>query len=300
MASEQGDRPALPADIEEWLVDHTAETGDDRAQVLARAVTSYRVLSEQNEGDETLTATLTDIESRLADLEAKTAAGQAEDLEIGRVDELESELDSHVEDLRSRIVEVAKDVRARARTDHSHETLDNRLNKIEAETESLRATLDSQQSTTDDLAAQTTELESTTAENEAGLEATSESVETLESKADRLASVVVDLRRRLTRVESHISHQQALARLLATAAKKEITRATCGECGESVELGMLVEPACPHCRNVFNDIESGNWFFNSAVLIVADRPALEAGETTNRPFSATQDKNTSDSHTSNQ
>lgn len=255
MASEQGDRASLPGGIEEWLADHTAEIDGDRDDVVARALVSYRLLTEN--GDEKLDSRLEEIESRLHAVETATADD--------RLDELEAELDGHVEDLRSRIVDVVKEARSRAPANHEHTALEDRLASLETTTDTLESTTDSVG---------------------ADLETTAETVETLESKADRLAGAVVDIRRRVERIERHVSHETALAELLETAARNGVETARCGNCNEEVRLSMLVEPACPHCRSVFEDVEPGSLFFKPATLTVADRPALEAGETTDRPFAS--------------
>jgi len=285
MASEQGDQAPLPSGIEEWIADRTADTGDSRETVLARAVASYRLLAEDADEDEALETTLSELEARIEALEADPAP------DSDRIEELETELDDHVEDLRSRIVDVVKEARSRAPADHSHEAFDDRLSQLEDELAGIddyEPTVEELRDSTDHLEAEVDALDEmvegrlSAAEGELG--SVSESVETLETKADRLAGAVVDLRRRLERIESHVTHQTALAELLETAAREEIEKARCDNCNETVQLGLLVEPACPHCRSAFDGIEPGSMFFKSAWLTIADRPALEAGETTEQPF----------------
>ncbi len=298
MASEQGDPAPLPSGIEEWIADRIAETGDSRETVLARAVASYRLLAEDADEDDALETTLSELEARIEALEADS------DPESDRIEELEAELDDHVEDLRSRIVDVVKEARSRAPADHSHAELDARLSELEGEidalggesTEELRASIEDVEA---ELTALDELIEDRLGAAEGELDSTAESIETLQTKADRLAGAVVDLRRRLTRVESHITHQTALAQLLETAAREDIEKARCDNCDETVRLGMLVEPACPHCRSVFDGIEPGSMFFKSAWLTIADRPALEAGSTTEEPFDAdgTDTQPADDGHT---
>lgn len=275
MASEHGESTPLPGGIEEWLADHTADTGADRADVLARAVASYRLLTEHTD-DEPLESTLSEIEQRLERLETEP--------ETNRVDELEADVEDHVEDLRSRIVDVLKETRSRAPADHSHEPLETRLDEQESSTAELRASLET---LGDEVDAFDEEVEDRLGGLESEFGPLSESVDDLESKATKLAGAVVDMRKRFKRIESHVSHQTALAELLQTAAREDISSARCDDCNETVELGLLVEPACPHCRSVFDGVEPGSMFFKSAWLTTADRPALEAGETTEQPFAST-------------
>jgi len=297
MASEQRDPSSFPDHIEEWLTDRTVKTGESRETVLARAVAFYRMLAEdQNDALETK---LSSLETRISTLESET--------DSDRIDALEAELDDHVEDLRARIVDVVKEAQNRASENHSHEEF-TWLSEIKADHDTINSRLDAQESTTDELHQLVDELETEITGLESTLESQAETVEEelgsvtdaietvetleadiaeLDSKADRLAGVAVNLRDRLQQIESHISHQTALAELLETAARENINEARCRNCEKTVQLGMLVEPACPHCRSVFESVTPGSMLFKSAWLTLADRPALEAGGTTEAPFKKT-------------
>lgn len=276
MASEHGDPEALPSDIEEWITDRMEETGDNRETVLAHAVASYRLLTEDE--DNSLEELLSELESRIGTLESE--------MEAERVDRLEAELNEHVEDLRSRIVDVIKEARKRAPANHSHEDLDARLSTIEDEYDGIHE----QDETITEIRQTATELEAEIAELESMVESESsslsKSVERVESKANRLAKTAIKLRDRISRIESHVANQAALAELLETAAHADIEKARCKNCRETINLSILAEPACPHCRSVFNDIEPSSIFFKSAWLTVADQPALEAGSTMEAPLDA--------------
>ena len=277
MASEQGESASLPSGIEEWIADHTDETGKDRAEVLARAVASYRLLTEETDGDEPLESTLAELEARIDSLEANSQPAPDSD----RIAQLEAELDGHVEDLRSKIVDVVKEARSRAPANHSHDALEDRLNEQADTTDELKELLEELAKEFD---AFDDKVESRFNGIERELGPIAESVDDLESKTIKLANAVVDMRKRLARVESHVSHQTALAELLQTAARQNVSEARCDNCNEMVDLALLVEPICPHCRSVFDGLEPGSSFFKSAWLTIADRPALEAGETTKEPF----------------
>lgn len=285
MASEQGEPGPLPSELEEWVTAHTEETGESRETVLARAVASYQLLTDGADADEAATGLLSELESRIDELEAATGTD--------RVDELEADLEAHVADLRSRIVDVMKEARARAPADHSHEALDELaadIDRIEGEMDdhagSVEALSESVEAMEAELSAVEADFEDRFEATEGEVGSLSESVGRVESKADRLAEVVVDLRRRVQRIESHITHQTALAELLETAAREDIESARCDNCSEMVSLPLLTEPACPHCRSVFDGLEPGSMFFKSAWLTIADRPALEAGSTTEQAFEA--------------
>jgi len=46
MAEEQA--PALPDELDTWLEDQAGSTGHDREELLARAVATYRLLSDES------------------------------------------------------------------------------------------------------------------------------------------------------------------------------------------------------------------------------------------------------------
>jgi len=285
MASEQEEPGPLPSELEEWVTAHTEETGKSREAVLARAVASYQLLTDGTDADEAADGLFAELESRIDELES--------DMGDERVDELEADMEAHVEDLRSRIVDVMKEAKARAPTDHDHEALDELAADVDRVEEELDDHAGSVDALRESVEAVEAELSAVEADVNDRFEATegevgslSESVGTVESKADRLAEVVVDMRRRVQRIESHITHQTALAELLETAAREDIESARCDNCGEMVSLPLLAEPACPHCRSVFDGVEPGSMFFKSAWLTIADRPALEAGSTTEQAFEA--------------
>jgi hypothetical protein len=54
-----------------------------------------------------------------------------------------------------------------------------------------------------------------------------------------------------------------------------VRSADCGECDAAVDLGLLTEPECPHCRSRFADVEKGTGFFGSNTLVTGDAPAIE-------------------------
>jgi len=285
MASEQEEPGPLPSELEEWVAAYTEETGESRETVLARAVAAYQLLTDGADADEAAAGLVSELESRIDELEA--------DAGTERIDELEADLESHVEDLRSRVVDVMKEAKARAPADHDHEAIDELaadVGRVEEELDDHAESVGSLQESVETIEAELSAIEADfddrfeATEGEVG--SLSESVGTVESKADRLAEVVVDLRRRLQRIESHVTHQTALAELLETAAREDIDSARCDNCSEMVSLPLLAEPACPHCRSVFDGLEPGSMFFKSAWLTVADRPALEAGSTTEQAFDA--------------
>lgn len=262
MASEQ-DQITLPAELDEWLTSRVDETEHSKSALLARAVAAYRLLSEVEDDPDVFDRELTALES-VDIVDGDTAE---------RLDALESAVDDRFDELKERIIDVLEETRARAPEDHEHPELVTQLDELSAELSSLQTaheelttTHETFETTVDDeLSALSAELDSAT-----------DSFESLETRSDRLAGAVVDLRRRLSRVEQELSDRRALDSILAIAHEEGLSKATCESCGSGIELGLLRAPWCPHCEARFESIEPRS-FFRRPLLTVADRPALEAG-----------------------
>ncbi len=274
MASEHDTAGALPADLEAWLADRATETGYSRQALLARAVVAYRLLDETADGAEALDTELSALESRL-----KTVESTAESSDVAA---LETQLEDRYTELKDRIIDVLKETRNRAPKDHGHPALSSDLETLSAEFDALASDVDSLTTDFDSLTADHDRLAETVEtgfENVEQIEGDlADSVDRLDTRSDRLAGAVVDLRRRLSRVERVAVQQEALERLLTTAHTAGISKATCESCRETVRFGLLNSPSCPHCEAAFDDIEPGG-FLRQSLLTVGSPPALEAGQT---------------------
>lgn len=248
----------LPDGLEQWLDDRAATTGQDRDEVLARAITTYRLLSE---GDEALDGEVPSLDDRLADIE-------------GRIDELDAETEEQIQDVRDRVVQVLKTAKAKADPEHDHPEVESSVDRLDSELAELSESLDGLQSELDEL----DERVDGGFENfETILSSLTERADEIDGKLDTLAGAVVDLRKRALELESANARRNAVETLQAAANLRGITAANCESCGETVRIGMLTEPNCPHCRESFEGVEPGGRFLGSATLTVGDRPAL-AGE----------------------
>lgn len=245
----------LPEDLEAWVAERAAAADISRAEVVRRLMAAHRLLEEHPDrlaeadaadfGDggpdapDTDAAGIDELEARITDLS-------------GRVDGLESDLDEKITDVRKRVVQVKREADAKAPADHDHPELERRMDEGFENYEEI-------------------------------LEYLTERADDLEAEADdrgaklrTVANAVVDLRRRVATLEGEIEKRAAVAELRETANQHGISEAACASCGESVQLGLLDEPACPHCESPFDGVEPGGWF-RSNRLTVGDRPALEAG-----------------------
>lgn len=262
----------LSDDLEAWLDERAESTGRDRDEVLARAVSAYRLVARADDvqengvpGEDEVTVAgeeVSDLGDRLADLDEDVSTLE------GRVDTLESDLASHVEDLRERVVQVLRTAEAKADADHEHEALEASLADQAESLEALR----------DDLMALEERVDGGFENFETVLEGVRETTADLDSKATQLAHAAVDLRRRTTSLEAASARRDAVEDLATEANRHGVTSANCESCARRVALALLSAPTCPHCGSPFDGVEPGGGFLRSATLTVGERPALE-GET---------------------
>jgi len=234
MAEEQAS--TLPEGLEQWLDDRTTATDRDREEVLARAVATYRLLSE---GDETLSGDEPPVDQQLTEL-------------TQRLDELDARADERIEDVRDRVVQVLKTAESK-----DHPALDARI-----------------QSVGDDLDGLEERVDDGFENYEAILSSLTDRADEIDGKLDALAGAVVDLRKRALELESANARRNAVEELQVDAGLRGISAADCEACGETVRIGLLAEPQCPYCREPFGGVEPGGGFLRSATLVVGDRPAL--------------------------
>ncbi|WP_336135925.1 hypothetical protein [Natronomonas amylolytica] len=273
MATESADGSelavTLPPPLEEWLDERAAALDTDREELLVQLVSTYRAAADlddeavsvpdEAELDERISAV---VESRLQASET----GENEDIgELSsRIDSLETEMGADIEDVRDRVLQVRDAVKERAPKDHSH-----------AETRELAERVDGLGSDLEDVGSEV----STTVEQVDEIEARLSDVE---SKLDRLARVVVALRKQdgtaATEREERLDHIRRQAN------RHDVVEARCAACGESVRLSLLTEPACPHCGTEVRDVEPPSSVLGNALgigkaeLTGAEPPALEADD----------------------
>jgi len=290
MASESGGEGVVQVDLapelDEWLRDRATAMQVDPGTVLAQLVASYQAASELDgdSGDlDGLAIQVSDerdverlveaaVADRLADegaLESRLEAVVDERLDAAesgleeRLDAVNSDFRAKLEDVRERVVQVKREADAKAPADHDHDALEERLCHIEADLADLESTLESLGETV---------AEAPGAELEAAVADLESSLEEFEERLTTVAWVVSDLREA---VESPGS-DATLDDLTRSAAAADISRAKCENCGEGVELGLLTEPACPHCEATVTTVEAASGLFGKPKLLVASQ--LESGE----------------------
>lgn len=220
----------LSPPLSEWLDDRAAALGVEREELLVQLLGAYRATAETDPDD------LTELIS--AELDATRTEPAVDPAEIDdietRLETVDTALSDHVEDLRSRILQLRDAVEESAPEDHGHaeiETLGDEVERLSNDIETVRADVD--------------ELSS-------AIESTEGDLRSVESKLDRLARVVLGLKRRADR---ETETEERLERLRRLANERGLTEADCGDCGERLRIGLLSEAACPACGHDFDGVE---------------------------------------------
>jgi len=302
MASESTEEGAvtveLPPELDEWLEERATALGVDPETVVSQLLAAYRTTAELD--DEPSLPDLFDVEGAVEDamqdeLDAAVAAAVDDVLEDrveavaqaamrdrlpditdavegrldARFDAIEDDFDGKIEDVRERVIQLKRTADGKAAADHDHADLE-RIDELEAEITSLNR-----------------ELVEVRDEVEGGLEDQSERLDGVEDRVADIDGRLGDVEDKLKRVAWVVSdlrddqggrdaHQQAVDRIKRAAAQEGISKATCQNCGESVEIGLLTDPQCPHCDSTVSDVQpEGGIFRTKAKLVTAAQ--LEAG-----------------------
>ena len=246
MGSERVD--GLPDELESWVDDRAAATDRTREEVVHRLIAAHRELDEREDGDGELDLDAVDGFETGSDASRETDVDSIEqglDDVAERVAALEADLDEKITDVRERVIQVKRETDAKAPAEHDHPEIDRRLSEGFENYEEI-------------------------------LEYLTDTTDEHGSKLDRLGSAVVALRSRLSALEGSVETREAAADLRREANSRGVTKAACESCGETVHLGLLDEPRCPHCDAPFDGLEPKRGFFGSNRLTVGDRPALES------------------------
>jgi chromosome segregation ATPase len=235
---------SLPSEIDEWLSARARTLGVDREVVLLQLLSSYQAAAELDD-DSVPVAGPQAVEQAIAD----------------RVEGVEQRHEEDIEDVRGRVVQLKRELDGKASADHDHVEFE-QIEGLQAEVSDLRDAVD-------DIEA---ELDSTVAEHDVMLEDIDERLSSLQDRLKTVAWVVSDLR---DAYESQ-GGLEAVERIKRAAAKADIDRAKCENCGQGVEIALLTDPECPHCQATVTNVEAADSWFGSPRLLAASQ--LESGE----------------------
>ena len=285
---------SVPAELEDWLDEQAAAAGVEPERFLVQLLTAYRETADLEEEsavavteEEVASTVESELEERLAALDdgiddriesavddqietaldetltsrVTEATNSVQRQLTDRIDAVESEFDGKIDDVRDRVIQVKKEADAKASTDHTHEELSElesvagRLDELETELDSLR-----------------TEFEETVPDYGEGIEDAESRLDRMEERLQTIAWVVSDLRE----AQGSTGGLETVERIKRGAAKADIERANCENCGESVLLSLLTAPKCPHCDATVSNVEPASGWFSKPTLVTASQ--LESGE----------------------
>lgn len=255
----------LPDDLQEWVKRRAADTDRDPSEVLARAITAYQLLEEDNGGDSSGSG-----EVSIA-LPEDTDLGEHLESVDKRLSDVEADVEEKIQDVRERVIQVKQETDAKAPAGHEHPQLRKQLQGALSSAE--EATEKNEQ-----LSQRLAQVDRGFENFEDILEYLTDATEELEEKLDGLADTVIHLRGRISELEGTASAHAAADELKAEANRHGITAAKCTNCESKVQLGLLATPHCPHCGTTFREVEPSDGLFGSAYLRTGDRPALKRGE----------------------
>lgn len=243
----------LPEPVGEWIEAIAADRDVEEEELIARLLaTGSDGLSSDSE-----------LAERLDDLDTQV------DMLGDRVDDLDADLETKIEDVRDRVIQVKREVDEKAATSHDHPDLEERVETLAAEVETLVDSLADVAETVDDRRA----------EGEVDQDQVRDVVEDatgdLSRKLDVLASAVLDLRDRTASLAERQSRRAAVDALRETANLHGVTTGACEACGETITIPLLSEPHCPHCEAGLRDLQPKRGFFGSNVLLTGTPPALD-------------------------
>lgn len=164
--------------------------------------------------------------------------------------------ESALADVRERIVQVKRETDTKAPADHDHEEIDAELDRLGSDIEALREESESAL----ELAERAERRVETGFENYAELlEELLDRTETIEKRLDTLGTTALAERERT-------KPRERLAELSRAANREGVRTADCEACAETVDIGLLTDPTCPHCEAPFTEFATGRGMFGSATL----------------------------------
>lgn len=163
-----------------------------------------------------------------------------------RLSAFETDVEEMITDVRERVVQVKRETNAKADATDTNESFEKTTDQIRELDERI------------------TELRSDVAELETALADAESSFETATTRLRKVAAAVVRLQQS---AGGRGEADERLTELKRQAARRGFHTASCDVCGESVDIGLLPGPSCPHCDASFHDITGRSGLFASPTLV---------------------------------
>lgn len=247
---------SLPPRVAEWVERRAAAEGVSRDRFLARLVAAYR--AAESDGTTERLATEASVEELRQDTEAK------------------------IDDVRERIVQVKREADEKAPADHDHPDL---VDRVADAVETAATAEDAVAETRREVESVEEELETLSGRVDDGfdnyeeiLEQLRDATDDLQHRTNVLAQSLLDVRDAVRTLGAAQARRDAAGELREEANRAGVDTAACEDCGGTVTVSLLNEPACPHCDATFTSVSPSRRFFGTAELVTGTPPALEAGD----------------------
>ncbi|MFC7212749.1 hypothetical protein ACFQO4_01475 [Saliphagus sp. GCM10025334] len=261
---------ALPANVNDWIDEEADRRGETRATFCRQLLSAtHAVTTDEEVVDEDRVGPADSVDS-----ETLRSA----------LEEQRTEFVDHVEDVRERVVQVKQEADRKAPAEHDHDEYADRsaVEALDEDLETVAERLSAFEDRVDALSNLEADLEDLSETVDSGfenfedvLEHVLETTDELERRSTTLATAVLDLRERRDALAVRERRRSEAERLQRAASRLGIQTATCAACSTAVSMGLLTEPACPHCGTQFADISKKRSFLGSNTLETGEPPALE-------------------------
>jgi len=213
-------------------------------------------------------------------------AGQLSELESSRrtleatIDDLVQRMDATVSDQADEFDAIDQHLTAHAdrieTVEENTSAFAEKLQTLHSHVRNHRDRIDQAESTIDGHTDQVEDLRQAVSDHSEDLQRAEEVFRHLFRETDRLDERLSDIGRVVGELEPVISaHQQQeqVASLKQEAAEIGRRTAQCETCGETVDLGLLTEPACPHCATPAEAVTQRSGFIQSQAVLESSEDA---------------------------
>jgi len=190
-----------------------------------------------------------------------------------QVEDVESEFDEKIRDVRERVIQVKREADGKAPTDHDHPDVDERAAAAMEAAESAAAEAESLAGEIDSLA---DHVDAGFDNFEEVLSYLRDETDDLDGKATTLATAVLSVRESVGSLAAAEARRERAESLQREANLAGVENADCDACGQSVTVAQLSAPECPFCGESFEGVEAKTGWFGSHTLVTGRKPALKA------------------------
>jgi len=242
----------LPEDVGDWIAELARERDVSEKEVLSGLLDAP--------GPETA-----EVRDRFESVQSDLAALE------NRIDDLDADLEEKVSDVRERVIQVKREADTKADADHGHPDLAARVGDVAADVSALDDDIDALEERVE------TSMSEVTAETEELRTEVDDLATDVTRKLNVLGAATVELRDQVRTLLAEREKRVVVEELQAEANRSGVGTARCESCSNSVRVGLLAEPRCPHCNESFKKVDPKDGFFGSHVLRTGRPPALEGG-----------------------